>query len=202
MLIPSSRSQLIQRFSLQQPMPYHRESLKRLDHLQGATLRKAAVLIGFVERNDGLHILFTKRAAHLKHHPGQISFPGGKYEFDDGSLRHTALRETEEEIGVTLPNIEIFGQMAELPTISQFSVTPFLAFIDHNYATKIDHNEVEDVFEVPMNVILNPEKLRSHSFRINNQAHQVFGINYKTHFIWGMTAQIIAAMQKHIMHQC
>ncbi|EGU37686.1 hypothetical protein VII00023_07079 [Vibrio ichthyoenteri ATCC 700023] len=202
MRIPSSRQQLIQRFSLQQPIAYHRESLKRLDHLQNHTLRKAAVLIGFIERDNGLHILFTKRAAHLKHHPGQVSFPGGKYEHTDGVLRNTALRETEEEIGILSPHIEIFGQMAELPTISQFSVTPYLAFIDANYAAVIDQNEVEAAFEVPAEVILNPRQLHSHSFSIKQQHHRVFAINYQQHFIWGMTAQIIHALQNHIMHQC
>ncbi|ANS85666.1 putative Nudix hydrolase NudL [Vibrio scophthalmi] len=202
MHIPPSRQQLIQRFSLQQPAAYHRESLKRLDHLQDQALRKAAVLIGFVERENGLNVLFTKRAAHLKHHPGQVSFPGGKYELEDGSLRATALRETHEEIGVFAQQIEIFGQMPELPTISQFSVTPYLAFIDANYFAAIDHNEVESVFEVPVEIVLDPKHLYSDTFCVKQQHHRVFAINYQGQFIWGMTAQIIHALQNHIMHQC
>lgn len=202
MFIPSSKMQLIQRFSLLTPSTYHPQSIKRLEHLQGKAMREAAVLIGFVERPDGVHLVLTKRAAHLKHHPGQVSFPGGKYELTDDSLRSTALRETEEEIGILSSDIDIFGHMPSLPTVSQFSVTPYLAFIRPDYATKIDFNEVETVFEVPLTVIFDRQKFRSHLFCIKNQQHRVFGLTYQGHFIWGVTAQIIDAMRNHIMHQC
>ena len=201
MLLPTSRSALIQHFLIKQPIAYHSGSLKRLGFLQGQSLRKAAVLIGFVERENGLHILFTKRAQHLKHHPGQVSFPGGKYEESDLSLRTTVLRETEEEIGIAANQIEIFGQMAELPTISRFSVTPYLAFIQPSYSATIDTNEVDQVFEVPIEVVLNPKHLHSHTFCVKQQQHRVFGVSYKKHFIWGMTAQIIQALQAHLIQK-
>ncbi|ROV58258.1 CoA pyrophosphatase [Vibrio ponticus] len=199
MLLPTSRVSLIQQFQTKQPVAYHGESLKRLDFLKDQPLRKAAVLIGFVERKQGLHVLFTKRASHLKHHPGQVSFPGGKQESSDITLAHTALRETEEEIGIFEHQIEIFGQMVELPTISRFSVTPYLAFIHPNYQTTIDKNEVDEVFEVPLEVILDPQQLQSSTFFVNQQTHRVFGINYGRHFIWGMTAQIIQALQAQLV---
>ncbi|EKM33797.1 NUDIX domain protein, partial [Vibrio harveyi] len=94
------KSTLLQNFQLQMPTGYHRESLGRLAHLESLKLREAAVLIGFVEREQGLQVILTKRAEHLKHHPGQISFPGGKFEDDDQVLVNTALREAEEEIGI------------------------------------------------------------------------------------------------------
>jgi len=200
-LLPTSRDALIQHFLVKQPIAYHSGSLKRLGVLQGQSLRKAAVLIGFVEREAGLYVLFTKRAQHLRHHPGQVSFPGGKYEESDASLRSTVLRETEEEIGIVANQIEIFGKMAELPTISRFSVTPYLAFIQPSYTASIDTNEVDQIFEVPIEIVLNPKHLHSHTFDVNHQQHRVFGINYQNHFIWGMTAQIIQALQAHLVQK-
>ncbi|MDK9754011.1 CoA pyrophosphatase [Vibrio sp. D173a] len=192
------KSTLLQNFQLQLPTGYHKESLGRLAHLKEETLRDAAVLIGFVERKEGLSVILTKRAAHLKHHPGQISFPGGKYEPQDTHLVNTAIRETEEEIGIPTSHISVFGQLPKLPTISQFNVTPFLAFVSPDYMTRIDPNEVAEVFEVPASHILNPDKLFSEKFNLRKASHRVFAILYQQHFIWGMTAQIIESMQKHI----
>ncbi|KJY84895.1 DNA mismatch repair protein MutT [Vibrio galatheae] len=201
MLSELNKTHLIQRFQLHQTVDYHQEALKRVSHLNQIHLRKASVLVGFVERDNGIHVLFTRRAKHLKHHPGQVSFPGGKFEPSDIDLSHTAVRETYEEVGIEPSQIQIFGQMPELVTISRFTVTPFLAFISPDYQTHIDKNEVDEVFEVPASVILDSAKLHSQQFQVNNFSHRVFGLSYKSHFIWGMTAQIIEAMQKHIMHK-
>jgi len=195
-----NKNQIIQKFQLQQTVSYHQETLRRVAHVPRNSLRKASVLIGFVERGSGLNIIFTKRAQHLKHHPGQISFPGGKHESSDTSLADTALRETYEEIGIPVNEITIFGQMPELITISHFTVTPFLAFVSPNYQTNIDINEVDEVFEVPVSIVLDRQHLHSERFHVQNHFHRIFGLSYEKHFIWGMTAQIIHAMQKHIMH--
>lgn len=194
-----TKNELIQKFQLNAPVPYHTESLKRLSHLNSASLRKASVLIGVVEREHGLNIIFTKRARHLKHHPGQISFPGGKFELNDKDLANTALRETYEETGITSNQIQLIGKMPELPTVSQFSVTPFIGFIEPRYTTQIDQNEVEEIFEVPLSIVMNPVNLKSQTFLIRNHSHRVFALNYQHHFIWGMTAQIIQALQQHIL---
>ncbi|WP_070965512.1 CoA pyrophosphatase [Vibrio sonorensis] len=198
MLWKLDKNKLIQNFQMRQTVDYHRDALKRVDHLPADRLRKASVLVGFVEREEGLHIIFTKRAAHLKHHPGQVSFPGGKFEPLDSDLIHTALRETEEEIGISHNHVKVFGQMPELPTISRFSVTPILAMISPEYSPNIDKNEVEQVFEVPARVVLDPNQLHSATFSVNSNRHRVFAVNYQGHFIWGMTAQIIQAMQRHL----
>lgn len=199
-MLELNKSDLIQRFQLHQTVDYHQEALRRVAHLNHSSLRKASVLIGFVERDNGLHVLFTRRARHLKHHPGQVSFPGGKYELSDTDLAATALRETYEEVGINHEKVRIFGQLPELITVSRFTVTPFMAFIDSDYHTNIDHNEVDEVFEVPAKIVLDPRELHSERFYINNHSHRVFGLSYQNHFIWGMTAQIIDAMQKQIMY--
>ncbi len=191
-----TRSDLLQQFQLHPPVAYHHHAIARVSHIKPQELRKAAVLIGFVERDNGLNVIFTKRAAHLKHHPSQVSFPGGKYEPYDDDLSSTALRETQEELGIDHHQVTIFGQLPELATISRFTVTPFLAFVRSDYQPHIDHNEVEQLFEVPADVVLDPEQLHSHHFRIRGQHHTVFGFSHDQHFIWGMTAQIIQALQK------
>ncbi|PFG56412.1 8-oxo-dGTP pyrophosphatase MutT (NUDIX family) [Vibrio sp. ES.051] len=193
------KTRLLQNFQLRLPTGYHQESLARLKFMKEKPLRNAAVLIGFVERPEGLQVILTKRATHLRHHPGQISFPGGKFEAEDIHLMNTALRETKEEIGIEDEHIHVFGQLPTLPTISQFNVTPFLAFIFPDYKTHIDPNEVESVFEVPADHILNPKKLYSTQFELKRSNHRIFAIPYRQHFIWGMTAQIIESMQKHII---
>ncbi|MCK6261825.1 CoA pyrophosphatase [Vibrio sp. ZSDE26] len=193
------KNDLIQKFQFQQPVSYHAESIKRVSHLANQPLRKASVLVGFIERPQGLSVVLTKRAKHLKHHPGQISFPGGKYEESDPSLLYTAIRETQEEVGISPEHIDIFGQMPELITVSHFSVTPVLAFISPSYSMSIDRNEVDEAFEIPVSFMLDKKQLHSHLFTINQNSHRVFALPYKNHFIWGMTAQIIQAMQQHIM---
>lgn len=195
-----TKRDLIQRFQLHQPVDYHIESTRRYDQFPRHTLRKASVLIGFVERTNGLNIVLTKRAQHLKHHPGQISFPGGKYEKSDGNLFNTAIREAEEEIGIRADDISTFGQLPEIVTITKFSVTPVMAFINPQYQPKIDPNEVEEVFEVPADHLLDKSKLYTGVFQVKNQPHRIFAIPYQRHFIWGMTAQIIQALQRHINH--
>ncbi len=198
MLSQVNKSELIQHFQMHTTVDYHHEALKRVSHLKNIKLRKASVLIGFVERDSGLNVLFTRRAKHLRHHPGQISFPGGKFESSDYDLCETALRETFEEVGIPREKISIFGHMPELITISKFTVTPFLAFISPDYTLHIDANEVDEVFEVPASIVMSKDQLHSARFRIKNLSHRVFGLSYKRHFIWGMTAQIIQALQNHI----
>lgn len=200
MLSQVSKNLIIQNFQLNQPVGYDAISTRRVSHLKNKPLRKASVLIGFVERPHGLNIVLTRRAKHLKHHPGQVSFPGGKFEDSDSSLLETAIREANEEIGLKPSLVTILGQMPELITISHFSVTPVIAIVDPSYSVLMDKNEVDEVFEVPAEHILDREKLISHIFTVNKQRHRVFAIPYKKHFIWGMTAQIIEAMQKHLMH--
>ncbi|ENS5607072.1 CoA pyrophosphatase [Vibrio mimicus] len=195
-----SRNEFIQQFQLNLPAAYHQESLLRVAHLTPDSLRKASVLIGVVERQQGLQVILTKRAAHLRHHPGQISFPGGKYEESDHSLQQTAKREAREEIGISEEKIHIVGQLPELVTVSQFAVTPILAFVESDYQIQLDHNEVDEVFEVPISFLLDRKKLYTGTFQLKNHRHRVFAIPYKQHFIWGMTAQIIQSLQKQFMN--
>ncbi|MPW35675.1 CoA pyrophosphatase [Vibrio sp. B1Z05] len=193
-----TKAEFLQQFNFTTPSDYDAFSLQRLAHFSQDVLRPAAVLIGLVERKNGLHVVFTKRAAHLKHHPGQVSFPGGKYESSDKLLLNTAVRETTEEVGIPSHMIEIIGTLPSLPTISQFSVTPYLAWIDASYQPKIDANEVAEVFEVPADFLFSPINLVNFHFQLKTVTHKVFAMPYQKHFIWGVTAQIIDAMQRQL----
>ncbi|MGF1754529.1 CoA pyrophosphatase [Vibrio makurazakiensis] len=194
-----NKQDFLQSFQLKNTIAYHPESMQRVAHLDSERLRKAAVLIGLVERRNGLQIIFTKRAEHLRHHPGQISFPGGKFEPTDQSLQVTALRELEEEVGINRTQVNIVGQLPEIHTVSHFSVTPVIALIDANYRASIDKNEVDCLFEAPASHVLNQDRLFSEMFRFKQFKHRVFAIPFNEHLIWGMTAQIIHSLQQQLM---
>ncbi|MBD1577004.1 CoA pyrophosphatase [Vibrio sp. S11_S32] len=193
-----TRDQLLRQFSLTAPSQYHADSLRRISHLNKQSLRKAAVLIPCIDRPDGIYVLFTKRASHLKHHAGEVSFPGGKYELFDRSLADTALRETNEEVGVLTNQIQLLGQLPSLVTVSQFEITPFVALVKQDYRCVIDPNEVDSVFEVPANYLFNPQNLHTSTMILRGNQHPIFSIHYQKYFIWGVTGQIIQSLQNQL----
>ncbi|MDG3088198.1 CoA pyrophosphatase [Vibrio hannami] len=195
-----NKSQFLSNFSLNQPVEYHSEGLERVAGFDRKKLRKAAVIIGCVERENGLNVILTKRALHLRHHPGQISFPGGKQEDNDPGAADTAIREAHEEIGLLPSMIDIIGTLPPLITVSRFDVTPVVAFVSPDYQPVIDQNEVESVFEVPASHLFDIQQLYSQKFKIKGLNHRVFAIPYKHHFIWGVTAQIIQALQLQLFN--
>ncbi|NAZ96290.1 CoA pyrophosphatase [Vibrio toranzoniae] len=194
-----NRKNFLQHFQLNTTVGYHPESIERVAHISREQLRKAAVVVGLVDREDGLHVIFTKRAAHLKHHPGQVSFPGGKHELSDPSMQFTALRELHEEVGIRSDQVKIVGQLPALSTISKFYVTPIVVLVDPNYKAVIDANEVASIFEVPATYILDQAKLHSHTVNLRKTKHRVFAMPFQEHLIWGVTAQIIQSLQQHVM---
>ncbi|MEZ8901214.1 CoA pyrophosphatase [Vibrio sp. 10N.247.310.34] len=196
-----NKDNFLQQFQLNSTVGYHPESVERVSHINDDQLRKAAVVVGLVEREDGLHIIFTKRAAHLKHHPGQISFPGGKHELSDPSMQFTALRELHEEVGIRSDQVKIVGQLPTLSTISKFLVTPIVVVVDSDYKPIIDENEVASIFEVPATYVLDQAKLHSHTVNLKKIKHRVFAMPFQEHLIWGVTAQIIQSMQQHVVQQ-
>ncbi len=192
---------IISRFQLSKPQSYDAHSLKHVFHSNNSNFRKAAVLVGFIERNNRCYILFTKRAAHLKHHPGQISFPGGKFEHYDQNLFSTAIRETYEEIGIPHKNIEIFGSLPELITTSGFQVTPVLAKISASFPLVIDKNEVCEVFEIPAEYLFDRRNMKSNMFKVHGHFRKLFFLPYNNHLIWGVTGQIIDILQRQFQNR-
>lgn len=154
-------------------------------------LRPAAVLVGLVERGDGLTVLLTRRTEHLQHHPGQVSFPGGHIERHDTNAVATALRETEEEIGLPATHINVIGRLDTYVTRTGFEVTPVVAMIEPPFELAPDSHEVAEVFEVPLAFLMDPNNHHRHERELGGVKRFFYAMPYRDHFIWGATAGMI-----------
>ncbi len=163
-----------------------------------APLTPAAVLFPIVLRDGGQTVLLTQRTAHLKDHPGQISFPGGRVEEEDASPVHTALRETEEEIGLDQGRVEIVGFLPEYRTGTGFRVTPVVGLVTPPFHVHPDPFEVAEVFEVPLAFLLDPVNHQRHSLHYRGALRQYFAMPYGDYFIWGATAGMIRSLAERL----
>lgn len=161
-------------------------------------IKPAAVLIGLIEQDDQLMVLLTKRASHLKHHAGQISFPGGKVEEIDKSPADTAKREAWEEIGLPQHNVDIIGQLKSYQTISGFVVSPLVAIVKAPEEYFLDENEVAELFTVPLSFFLDSNNHHKVYTNHKGKRHPVYFIQYQQHNIWGATAAMLIDLVKHI----
>ncbi|TKB45980.1 CoA pyrophosphatase [Thalassotalea mangrovi] len=161
-------------------------------------LKNAGVLIPIQEGEYGLEVVLTRRADHLYHHPGQVSFPGGKCEPLDANIIATALRETHEEIGVGVDEVEIIGQLGQYHTISGYLITPVVGFIPKHYPFQLDSNEVAEVFSVPLTHFLNEQNHLKVQVSRKGMSHKIYFMPYMTYNIWGATAAIIKDLVSHL----
>ena len=162
------------------------------------TLRKAAVLVPLLEVDGQLQILLTRRALHLRAHPGQYSFPGGKVDDLDNSLIETALREADEEIGLTPDNVTVVGNFPAHATFTGFEVTPIIGLINQPFDIKLDPGEVAETFWVPLQYFIDTSNRYKFNFVRDGQHFDVHYMPYKGKFIWGVTAAIIDLLCRHI----
>lgn len=161
-------------------------------------LTPAAVLVPLVERPAGFTVLLTQRTEHLEYHAGQISFPGGRTEEHDADPIETALREAEEEIGLQRRHIEIAGFLDLYQTVTGFLVTPVVGFVEPPFELKLDSFEVAEVFEVPLDFILDPRNHERRSRLYNNKERQFYVIPYENRFIWGATAAMLVGFAQRL----
>lgn len=161
-------------------------------------LTPAAVLFPIVLRDGGQTVLLTQRTAHLRDHAGQISFPGGRVEVEDLSPSHTALRETEEEIGLSREHVEILGFLPEYRTGTGFRVTPVVALVNPPFALHLDAFEVAEAFEVPLAFLLDPANHQRHSLHYRGALRNYFAMPYGDYFIWGATAGMIRSLSERL----
>ena len=154
-------------------------------------LREAAVLVPLVERNEGLTMMLTQRTDHLDNHPGQISFPGGHIEPEDGTPEEAALREAEEEVGLDRKHVRIIGRLDQYITRTGFSVTPVVGFIHPDYTLSPDEFEVAEVFEVPLAFLLDAANHRRDSRVYKGLKREFYAMPYEDYYIWGATAGMI-----------
>ena len=154
-------------------------------------LRPASVLVPLVPRGAGLNVILTRRAVRLKHHPGQIAFPGGKQDPGDADARAAALREAREEIGLGGADVEILGPFDRHETVTDFNVTPFVGLVSPRFRPVVDRSEVEEVFEVPLAFVLDPANYQIHGRRWQGGWRRYYVVPYGPYYIWGATARIL-----------
>lgn len=161
-------------------------------------LTPAAVLIPIIDHGNHLSILLTKRASHLKHHAGQVSFPGGKREAHDTSDIATALREANEEIGLNPQDVNVIGSLSNYQTISGYNIKPILGIINNNLAINADKNEVSEVFTIPFNHIMTKKNFISIAVQRQRATYDINFIPYQHYNIWGATAAILLELKNHL----
>lgn len=156
----------------------------------------AAVLVPLVERDSGMTVLLTQRAATLKDHAGQISFPGGRIEPEDRDAWHAALREAHEEIGLSSKLVEFAGFLPDHWVGTGFRVTPAVGFVSPRYELRIDAAEVHEVFEVPLEFILDAANHKSRQRQMGGVTLEVYDIPYGDRLIWGATAGMLLTLRR------
>jgi 8-oxo-dGTP pyrophosphatase MutT (NUDIX family) len=158
---------------------------------RGNELTPAAVLIPLIMYENELKILLTQRTAHLHDHPGQISFPGGRSDPQDSSAIDTALREAEEEIGLPASRVEVLGSLPHYLTITGYQVTPVVSLVDAGHVYEPDEFEVADIFEVPMEYLMNPHHHEQRMWQSPQGYRRFYAMPYENKFIWGATAGML-----------
>ena len=152
---------------------------------------KAAVLIPLLLREEGLSVLLTQRTNHLRDHAGQISFPGGRMDPEDQNPNDTALRESQEEIGLDPERVEIIGHLPQYLTVSGYSVTPVVGLVQAQAEYVLDEFEVADVFEVPLSFLLDPANHQVRLWQSEQGGRRFYSMPYENRFIWGATAGML-----------
>jgi 8-oxo-dGTP pyrophosphatase MutT (NUDIX family) len=171
------------------------ETLAHL-HLVPEPLTAAAVLVPILDRPDGLSLLLTQRAADLKHHAGQVSFPGGRCEAADADPAETALREAEEEVGLARDRVEILGYLGDHLILTGYRVTPVVALIRPEGELRVDRAEVDSVFELPLEKAFDSGRYHARSWSMGGEHVRFFDLYHANRRIWGATAGMIASLAR------
>ncbi len=158
---------------------------------EGTRVTEAAVLVPLIDRSGGVQVLFTQRTAHLDDHAGQISFPGGRVEEGDASREETALRETQEEIGLASGSVAVLGRLPEYEIPSGFRITPVVGWIETPFALNPDPFEVAAVFEAPLEHFLDAARYQRRQFRFRGRHRHYLAIPFEGRYIWGATAGML-----------
>lgn len=161
-------------------------------------LRQAAVLVPLTVRDEGLSVLLTVRTSNLRSHAGQISFPGGGAEECDADAINTALRETEEEVGIARDFVEVAGFLDLYVTVSGYCITPVVGLVRSGYTLRPDPGEVAEVFEVPLEYILDPANHQKRKGFFRDRQLSYYAIPYGDKLIWGATAGMLVNLYEKL----
>ena len=151
----------------------------------------AGVLVLLYEKEGEYHVVFTKRTSNVEHHKGEISFPGGAFDKEDKTVEFTALRETYEEVGVRMQDVEVLGKLDDMVTRSNFAVTPLVGVMPYPYSFKVNEIEVAELLEVPLSHLLDKKNLILETRVFNDVTHVMQSYQYKDHVIFGATAMML-----------
>jgi 8-oxo-dGTP pyrophosphatase MutT (NUDIX family) len=160
------------------------------------TLRAAAVLVPIIDRPHSPSLLLTARAGHLRHHAGQISFPGGGIEADDDDVVATALRETHEEIGIESRYIEPLGFLPDQIVLTGFRITPVVALVRPEFILQIDESEVTEVFEIPLDYVVDAANYIPVRRVLHGVEVTLNDLNYRGRVVWGATAGMLQGLHR------
>ena len=204
--------QLIERLaqsSLDSPRPIARMGLSKVQQLRlqksldfdAKKLRAAAVLIPIQLSPAGNRIILTQRSDQLRHHPGQISFPGGSHEPQDRDLAETALRESQEEIALAPELVRVIGYLPDYPTITGFRVTPIVGIVAEEATVEPDEQEVAAIHYLPLQSLIEGQGLREKSIEHEGFKYPVTEIMYEDIRIWGATAGMLNILRQTLLQE-
>ena len=161
-------------------------------------LRDAAVLVPVVDYGDDARVIFTQRTSTLREHSGQIAFPGGKIDGAEETPEDAAIREAEEEIGLASSFIETVGRLPNYLASTGFRITPILAVVNRGFELKLNPDEVDDVFEVPLSFLMNPSNHNRNRRAVDGLDRHFYSMPYETRTIWGITAGIVRTLYERL----
>lgn len=194
-LFPATPEQVSERLARPAPPPDLRD-LHVITLTEGTRVTEAAVLVPLVRRPHAVSVLLTQRTEHLSDHGGQISFPGGRVEPSDTSREDTALRETEEEIGLERARVAVLGRLPEYEIPSGYRITPVVGWIEAPFDLDPDPFEVAAVFEAPLAHFLEPANYQRREYRFRGRHRHYMAIPYEGRYIWGATAGILLSFAR------
>jgi len=175
------------------PIFHPDNSINKLMSLRSRALRKASVLIPITRHKPGKNseIVLTVRSENLNSHPGQISLPGGSEEAIDSDVVATALRESEEEIGLAQGDVQVIGRLGDMALPSGFQITPIVGLIEPDLEYAPCPIEVAEIFHAPLSLLINPDSYKPTSMTYENQSRKILELQFKRFRIWGATAAIL-----------
>ena len=165
---------------------------------EGRKLRDAGVLVAIRQTDSGPVVVLTKRSSALKHHPGQIAFPGGKVDEGDGGVVGAALREAEEEIGLPSDAVDVLGTLPAHETVTGFLAVPVVALITRDITYRREAGEVEEVFEVPLDHLMAIGNYSVQARRWRGQRRAYFTVPWGPYYIWGATARMLRGLAERM----
>jgi 8-oxo-dGTP pyrophosphatase MutT (NUDIX family) len=169
-----------------------------VDYAEGLKLKDAAVLIPVVDDGDDAKVILTQRTATLRKHSGQIAFPGGAIDPEDGSAERAAIREAEEEIGLAPHFVETVGRLPTYFATTGFRITPVLSVVKRGFELRLNPTEVDDAFEVPLSFLMNEANHQRSSRLLDGRERHFYLMPYEQRNIWGVTAGILRTLYERL----